>query len=766
MASPLGRADLVSDRSISGIALCRAYSARVDEWLGELYSDAGDPDACALVAVGGYGRAELSPRSDIDVVLVHKGRKDIGDIAEKLWYPIWDEGVKLGHAVRTTKEAVALASDDLETATSLLSCRYVAGDPTLADELAAKALGLWQKRAKRFLTELSRAVKHRHTRVGEVAFMLEPDLKEGRGGLRDAHAIQWAEWAETVMFEGDDEMLATAYETLLEARVELHRTTDRSSDQLSVHDQDTVADDLGYGSAEALMRSVSSAARDIAWTSDEVWYRIDSSLRGPSSKRLRRDKPLAPGIVLREGEVTLTHEADITGDELLPLRAATLAAQLDAHLDRASLWRLAGEVGPVPFEWSDEARALFASLLLAGTPTISIVESLDRKGLWVRFVPEWEVVRCRPQRNAYHTFTVDRHLCVATANAAKLADRVERPDLLVVGTLLHDIGKGSPGDHTEAGIEMITAIAERMGYPSEDIRILQDLVRWHLLLPDVATRRDLDDDETIQRVADQVGSIESLRLLHVLTEADSLATGPMAWNSWKAELVSQLVSRVAHLLGGGSTGDITGEIFPTFDLLERMADGKLDIEAESNRLTVIAPDRPGLFSRVTGVLTLHGLDVLQARAYSNDDGMAVEVFKVESSIGPVIPWNGVLEDLSLALEGRLALRARLEDRARRYARPVSASSSKAPTPCEVRFDLDTSSSATVVEVHCADAIGVLFRITEAFAELDLDIRSSKVQTLGDQVVDSFYLRERSGERVTDPGYLDELKRAILHAVSE
>jgi len=765
MVPSLGRDELIADRSVSGLELCRVYSQRVDAWLSALFDQAGDTDGCALVAVGGYGRAELSPRSDIDLLLVHRGRKDIGSVAEKVWYPIWDEGLKLGHAVRTIKEALSLASDDLETATSLLSCRPVAGDPVLCDELSSKALALWQKRSKRFLTELSRSVKDRHARNGEVAFLLEPNLKEGRGGLRDVHAIRWADWAEAVAIDGDDELLDSAYTTLLEARVALHRVTGKASDQLTLQDQDAVADDLGYGSADVLMGAISQAARDIAWTSDEIWYRIDSSLKGPSNLRLRRDKPLGPGIVLREGEVALTVDADLVSDQLLALRAAMLTAQLDAHLERRSLRRLAGETGPVPFEWNDEARALFAGLLLAGAPAVDVIESFDRKGLWVRFLPEWGPVRCKPQRNAYHTYTVDRHLCVAAVNAAALADRVDRPDLLVVGTLLHDIGKGQPGDHTEVGIDMVATIGERMGYPPEDIAVLQDMVRRHLLLPDVATRRDLDDDETIQKVAAQVGSPETLHLLHALTEADSLATGPAAWNSWKADLVAQLVSRVERMLGGGAPQEVTGEVFPGVDLLRRMEDRQLHIDTDNNKLTVIAEDRPGLFSRVAGVLALHGLDVLQARAFSNDDGMAVETFKVESSIGPVIPWEGVLRDLEAALQGRLALRARLAERALRYQRPRFSGPPPTAVAPKVQIDLETSTTATVVEVHCADAIGVLSRITEAFAELDLDIRSAKVQTLGDQVVDSFYLRDRTGQKVSDPAYLDEIERAILHATA-
>jgi [protein-PII] uridylyltransferase len=304
-----------------------------------------------------------------------------------------------------------------------------------------------------------------------------------------------------------------------------------------------------------------------------------------------------------------------------------------------------------------------------------------------------------------------------------------------------------------------------MGYDDDEIATLQRMVQLHLVLPDVATRRDLDDDDTINSVAEQIGDLTTLRLLHGLTESDSLATGPAAWNSWKAELVNELVTRVAHVLGGGRVEDITGEVFPTVDLLTRMDAGELDIEASNSRLTVIAPDRPGLFSRVTGVLALHGLDVQQARAYSNDAGMAVESLKVVSSLGPVIPWDNVVKDLHLALRGRLALTARLSDRVRRYERP-RLSGPPPPTPApRVMIDLETSSAATVVEVHCANGIGVLSRITQAIAELDLDISSAKVQTLGDQIVDSFYLRDSGGQRVTDTEYLAELERAILHAIA-
>ena len=772
MVAPLDRKALIDDEALTGVHLCRAYSVRMDAWLAELFAEAaGSGDAptgtspevrgAALVAVGGFGRQELSPQSDVDVVLLHAPKVDVDELAERLWYPIWDEGLKLGNAVRTVKESLSLAAEDLDTATSLLSARHLAGDPALTAELAERSAALWQKRAKRWLGELDRSVRSRHAQAGEVAFLLEPDLKDGRGGLRDVHAIRWAEQARSVMLPGDDQALAEAYEVLLAARVELHRRTGRPGDRLALQEQDAVAEALGYDDVDDMMRRISSAARTIAWRSDEVWDRVASSLEGPRIGLMSRDKELAPGVVLREGQIHLTADADPDADPLVVLRVAVAAARQQARIDRPTLERLS-EVSPgLPFPWSSEARSLFADLLLAGPGAIAVIEALDQRDLWVRLLPEWEPVRFKPQRNAYHTFTVDRHLCEAAANAAGLVDRVHRPDLLVVGTLLHDIGKGYPGDHTEVGIEVVGRIGERMGYAPDDIVVLQDLVRHHLLLPDVATRRDLDDDATIHLVADAAGSLGTLELLDALTEADSRATGPAAWGSWKAGLVADLVERAKHVLGGGAVEEVTSSELPTDEQRALMAERRVVVQPGVDSVTVIAPDRPGLFSRVAGALALNGLDVLAADAHSSDDGMAIEVLRVESSVGPTIPWDRVTAQLEDALRGRLAITARLAERARVYERALPEVPGFGETT--VKVDNEGSAAATVVEVLAEDRIGVLFRITQAIAELDLDIRSAKVQTLGHQVVDSFYVVDAEGRKVTDASYLAELERALLHA---
>jgi [protein-PII] uridylyltransferase len=379
-------------------------------------------------------------------------------------------------------------------------------------------------------------------------------------------------------------------------------------------------------------------------------------------------------------------------------------------------------------------------------------------------------VRSRPQRNAYHRFTVDRHLCEAAAGVAELAGRVRRPDLLLVGAWLHDIGKGYPnGDHSRTGAAVVEAIATRMGFPPADVAVLAALVRHHLLLADTATRRDIDDPATVAAVAKAVHDPVTLELLHALTEADSVATGLSAWSTWKAGLVAGLVERVARVLAGEAPGDATPNEEPPTEAQRALIDrarqgGEMVLDGCGNHVTVAALDRPGLFTRVAGTLALNGLDVLAGRVWSGGDGVAVEEFTVESVFGGNPDWSAIEDDLRRVLAGRLSLEARLAERARTYARR-SRLPAAAPARTHVVVDNDASASATVVEVHAPDRVGTLYRITRALAELELDIRRAKVATLGHEVVDSFYVVDRGGAKLDDPDHRREVERAILVELS-
>jgi [protein-PII] uridylyltransferase len=556
--------------------------------------------------------------------------------------------------------------------------------------------------------------------------------------------------------------LAPAHDELLAVRVALHRQAGRALDDLLLQEQDGVAAALAEADADTLMARVASAARTIAFASDDGWQRVSSWLAGPRGHGGGRDRPLGRGLVLRDGEVALEPSTDVAADPSLALRAGAAAASLGIPLAPAALTRLGQEAPPPGDPWPAGTRNALVALLGTGPPMVAAMEALDQHGLVVRLLPEWEAVRNRPQRNAYHRFTVDRHLNEAAAGAAALTRNVSRPDLLLVGAWLHDIGKGFPGDHTETGVVVMRTVATRMGFAPGDVDTLVAMVRHHLLLADVATRRDLDDPATADAVAAAVGDGATLDLLAALTEADSLATGPAAWGAWKAGLVSDLVARTAQCLEGRAEAPAT--TLPTPDHRRLMAEGNLQVLVDGTVVTVVAPDRTGLLACVAGTLALHGLAVLSASVATDQRGMAVEVLEVDPLFGRRPDAERLRSDLADALEGRLPLEARLAQRASDYAAGRRPSAARPAEP-RVLVDNEASAAATVVEVRAADAVGVLYRVTRALAASGVDVSSAKVSTLGHEVVDSFYVRDASGSKVCHPDAVDGLRTAILRELT-
>ncbi len=768
------RSRLLAEPGLRGQEFCRRYAAEADAWLSGLAEQAaGDVNRhLALVAVGGYGRGSLCPYSDLDVVLVHNGHRDIGKVADAIWYPVWDQGVHLDHSVRRPSEVLSAAAEDVRVALGLLDGRLVWGEAKVAEPLLEKARAAWRDRlGARYLPLLRQQMAERRATAGDVAFLLEPDLKESHGGLRDVSVLRAiSAFAPLLADYADLDSLNGATALLTDIRVELHRLAQREHDKLLLQDQDQVAAALGFVDADALMLAVSTAGRQIAWVSDDVWRRRRLWDPTPPPKRRfpRRTSDhatpappvdLGPDLVEVDGEIAVTSLAPVSDDTSLPLRLAATAAALDRPIAKGSLHRLADRTPPPGDPWTDETRAALVSLLALGRPAIDKIESLDQHGLLVRLIPEWAAVRNKPQRNAYHTYTVDRHLLEAAALAAELTDTVERPDLLLVGTLLHDIGKGFPGDHTTVGIEVVDRIATRMGFAPADVAVLVDLVRQHLLLPDTATRRDLDDPTTIARVAQAVGNRLTLHLLAALTEADSRATGPSAWGAWKAGLVADLVERTDRVLQGETEPTAPDRIVASNQELinEVRASGLPSVSLQPPHVIVAAPDRPGLFSSVAGALALNGMDVRAANV-GGEDGVAVEVFTVEVARGTWPDTAKLREDLAAVLSDRLALGERLSERERIY--PLRRGSAAHLPGSDVRVDNEASETATVLEIRALDEIGMLHRITRALFDAGLDVVSARVSTLGEMVVDAFYVRESGGSKVTDDSRLSEITQKI------
>ncbi|MES9510827.1 [protein-PII] uridylyltransferase [Streptomyces sp. NPDC000609] len=777
------RLRLLQEKARSGPPRRAGLASLTDDWLTALFTAAARQTGvrgAALVAVGGYGRGELSPRSDLDLLLLHDGNADpaaLAALADRVWYPVWDLGLALDHSVRTPAEARRTAGEDLKAQLGLLDARPVAGDLGLVAAMRTTVLADWRNQAPKRLPALHELCRERAERHGELRFLLEPDLKEARGGLRDATALRAvaASWIADAPREG----LAEARRVLLDVRDALHLTTGRATDRLALQEQDQVAGELGLLDADALLRQVYEAARTLSYATDVTWREVDRVLRARSVRpRLRamlgggrtaapERSPLAEGVVEADGEVVLARTARPERDPVLVLRAAAAAAQSELPLSRHVVRRLATATPPLPVPWPAEAREELITLLGAGEATVPVWEALEAEGLITRLLPDWERVHCRPQRNPVHTWTVDRHLVESAVRASSLTRRVHRPDLLLVAALLHDIGKGWPGDHAAAGEVIARDMAARIGYDQHDVGVIATLVRHHLLLVETATRRDLDDPATVRSVATAVGSAATLELLHALTEADALATGPAAWSAWRAALVADLVGRVAAVLAG----EAPEEPEPTAPGAEqeRLAvealrtggpvlalhaqDGAPDEDGEPEpvgvELHIALPDRPGVLPAAAGVLALHRLTVRAAdlRAVELPTGLGEPAdllllsWRVAAEYGSLPQATRLRADLVRALDGSLDIAARLAEREAAYPRRRGV---KAPPP-RVTVAAAGSRLATVIEVRAQDAPGLLHRIGRALELSGVRVRSAHVSTLGANAVDAFYVTDTDGK---------------------
>ncbi|WP_329233327.1 [protein-PII] uridylyltransferase [Streptomyces sp. NBC_00111] len=776
------RLRLLQEEAQSGPPRRAALARLTDDWLTGLFTTAAERAGvrgAALVAVGGYGRGELSPRSDLDLLLLHDGTADAGAVAalaDGIWYPVWDLGLALDHSVRTPGEARRTAGEDLKVQLGLLDARPVAGDLGLVSGLRTAILADWRNQAPKRLPALDELCRERAERMGELQFLLEPDLKEARGGLRDATALRAvaASWVADAPREG----LAEARRTLLDARDALHLTTGRATDRLALQEQDQVAGALGLLDADALLRHVYEAARTVSYATDVTWREVNRVLRARSARpRLRtilgggakaapERTPLAEGVVEADGEVVLARTARPERDPVLTLRAAAAAAEAGLPLSRHLVRHLSTAAQPLPVPWPPQAREELVTLLGAGESTVGVWEALEAEGIITRLLPDWERVHCRPQRNPVHTWTVDRHLVETAVRASHLTRRVGRPDLLLIAALLHDIGKGWPGDHSVAGEVIARDMAARIGFDKQDVGVVATLVRHHLLLVETATRRDLDDPATVRSVATAVGSASTLELLHALTEADALATGPAAWSSWRASLVTDLVKRVAALLAGEEPPAPeplapsaeqerlavealrTGE--PVLSLHTRPEPAREDGEPEpvGVELLIALPDRPGVLPAAAGVLALHRLTVRAAdlRAVElptelgETAGLLVLSWRVAAEYGSLPQATRLRADLVRALDGSLDIRARLAEREAAYPRRRGV---KAPPPT-VTVAAAGSRLATVIEVRAQDAPGLLHRIGRALEHRAVRVRSAHVSTLGANAVDAFYVTDADG----------------------
>jgi [protein-PII] uridylyltransferase len=708
-----------------------------DELCAKAFAEAGCPDVgVALVAVGGYGRQELAPFSDLDIVLVHDPSIETGEWAAKIWYPLWDSGATIDHSVRTPEEVLEQSVADLRVATGMLDARHLAGDPNLTLRLRTAVLTQWRRDARTRLGELHELVSERGRMSGELAHASIPDLKESVGGLRDATVLKAlvASWLVDVP-HGDLERCRKA---LLDVRDVLHTVAGRATDRVAPEFWDEIARAMDLPDGNAAQVHTRRLARRLTHLSRLAWRRAEAVQRRPNvvGQRRPRLEPIAPGVAVSYEEVVLDRGAKPADDPLLLLRAAAEAAERDLVLAPTAAARLVRESPDLPDPWPAGARDLFVRLLAAGPGLLGVWETLDETGALERILPEWERVRLLPHASVVHRFTVDRHLVETCIEASRLIRRVARPDVLMVAALLHDIGKGQLTEHSVSGAPIARDIAERIGFDRRESELIFALVRWHLLLPEAATTRDPDDPATIELVTAKVADREELELLAALTEADARATSEKAWTRWRSSLIRSLVRRSAAALSDepmphddATEIEIPARILANPSLSSVVAgDGP-----DGSQVTGVSGDRIGLLAHAAAMLAMQRASVRAARAWTQD-GFGVSVWDVaETGLDDIL----LRQRMEAIVDGRIDADARL-----RRQKPMKLEPTVAVRP-------DASPRATVIEVRSADRPGLIYTVCAALASIDVSVRSAHISTLGPQAVDVFYVQEESAGALSE-----------------
>lgn len=764
-----GASDLAASRrrllsgagQLDAAGLRQAWLDLHESWLVAKGAELGitDGSGFAIVGVGGLGRRELLPYSDLDLMLLHddKSADVLQQVADGLWYPLWDANIRIDHSVRTVSGALGVANADMVAALGMLDARRIVGDAQLSAELIDGARRQWRSVIRSRMDELVEVTHARWHRCGRIAQRAEPDLKSGRGGLRDVQLLDSLGVAQLIDRHGmaNPDMpggsLDAAYLMLLDVRTELHRVSGRGRDQLLAQFADEISAALHVGDRFDLARMLSAAARTIAYHAETGLRTAENALpRRGITALVRRPKrrPLDEGVVEYAGEIVLARDARPESDAGLVLRVAAASAGTGLPIGAGTLSRLAASAPEMPTPWPREALDDLLVVLLAGRTTVNTIEALDRTGLLGRLLPEWDAIRDLPPRDVSHKWTVDRHTVETAVNAAPLTTRVARSDLLALGALLHDIGKGRGTDHCVLGAELAIPIGTRLGLSPRDIDTLSGMVRYHLLLPVTATRNDLNDPKTIEGVSEALGEDpQLLELLHALSEADSKATGPGVWSEWKASLIEDLVRRCRMAMAG----EPLPQAEPTAPhYLSLAADHGVHVEIEPGdgerlRVVMLAPDQRGLVSKAAAVLALNSLRIHSASANTHD-GVAIVEFVASPLFGSP-PEAGLLrQQFTGALKGDVDILGTLEKRdsdaassamARAGEIQAGAPLTRSTAPPRILWLDAAETGQLLVEVRAMDRLGLLALLTRALERAGADIVWAKVNTFGSTAADVF-----------------------------
>ena len=834
-------------QGISGTELIRRYSDLADQYIIDIFQGAIDElqpaGRITLVALGGYGRRELFPYSDIDLLLVHDGRakKMIKEVSEKLFYPLWDAGFDVGHSVRGVKDAVAFAKEDFVFQVALLDSRFMAGSRELFDELQTRYVKkMLEGRRSQFVTTMEQFRTDRRLKYGSHAYLLEPHIKEGKGGMRDVQAMFWlakgvfglqdldAIEASGMISAEDRASFDVSYNMLIKIRNRLHYLRRRKDDQLVFEYQEEMAaafdyqEQDGMRSVEHFMRDVYSHLQTIAVITDLFFEHVQEILG--LAQNGSKERQLERSIVLRGGRIRLTNIEDVKAKPYILMRLFLQSGRVGEPLHHTTRRAVTEHLYLVDdrFRKSKRIAAIFQELLVESQDVFQVLETMLITGLLTAYLPEFSGIESLAQHDLYHLYTVDRHQLQTVAEVhnlkneyAEIYQDLSQPELLYLAALLHDIGKGRQTDHSERGAAMIEVIGRRMNLDSQQCGVLAFAVRYHLFLPENAMRRDLSDQKFIHQTAELIGDVEKLSILYLLTIADSRATGPSAWSSWKASLLSEFYLQIktcleaeCHLqvLPESTTHQgvawlqeqireqAAGQDAPRMDIDLLPSDYLLSFTPEiilyhlrihkeqelrlqqqvllfpsagehSWSLLLMSRDRSGLLAKFFGVLALHNLKVRAAQIFTWPDGTVVDVLEVTSTVGGEFEeqdWNGVELDFNKAVNYRLDIGSRLQSK----ILPIGMLPTRQiqQLECKVVIDNKTSDEYTIIEVHGGDEHGTLYQLAQTLSDFNLDIHRARVATEVEQLIDVFYVTAADGCKLLDPALIRRVENTLMDVV--